>query len=65
MAFDQITTIFLAVLFLTIGTFIIKKVGIFQRFCIPAPVVGGLLSMSETYSTNNLQLVGNHLAVYF
>ncbi|MBB5149670.1 sodium/glutamate symporter [Ureibacillus thermosphaericus] len=43
MAFDQITTIFLAVLFLTIGTFIIKKVGIFQRFCIPAPVVGGLL----------------------
>ncbi|MEK4284084.1 sodium/glutamate symporter [Ureibacillus sp. FSL K6-0165] len=43
MAFNQITTIFLAVLFLTIGTFIIKKVGIFQRFCIPAPVVGGLL----------------------
>lgn len=43
MAFDQITTIFLAVLFLTIGTFIIRKVGIFQRFCIPAPVVGGLL----------------------
>ncbi|OZI13380.1 sodium/glutamate symporter [Bacillaceae bacterium SAS-127] len=41
--FDQVTTIFLAVALLVIGSFLVKKVGIFQRFCLPAPVVGGLL----------------------
>ncbi|WP_100401391.1 sodium/glutamate symporter [Bacillus sp. FJAT-42315] len=41
--FDQVTTIFLAVALLVIGSFLVKKVGVFQRFCLPAPVVGGLL----------------------
>ncbi|MGE7918474.1 sodium/glutamate symporter [Viridibacillus sp. NPDC093762] len=40
---NQITTVFLAVALLTLGSFIIKKIGILQRFCIPAPVVGGLI----------------------
>ncbi|OMC87257.1 sodium/glutamate symporter [Viridibacillus sp. FSL H7-0596] len=40
---NQITTVFLAVALLTLGSFIIKKIGVLQRFCIPAPVVGGLI----------------------
>ena len=42
-ALDQVTTIFLAVALLVLGTFIVKKAGFLQKFCIPAPVVGGLL----------------------
>ncbi|KOS68533.1 sodium:glutamate symporter [Lysinibacillus contaminans] len=42
-AFDQITTIFLAVALFALGTYLINKVGFLKRFCIPAPVVGGLL----------------------
>ncbi|WP_338752240.1 sodium/glutamate symporter [Bacillus sp. FJAT-52991] len=40
---NQVTTIFLAVALLVLGSFLIKKVSIFQKFCIPAPVVGGLI----------------------
>ncbi|MFD1926780.1 sodium/glutamate symporter [Sporosarcina siberiensis] len=40
---NQITTIFLAIGLLVLGTFLVKKVGVLQKFCIPAPVVGGLL----------------------
>ncbi|MGM0837330.1 MAG: sodium/glutamate symporter [Bacillota bacterium] len=43
MEFDQITTVFLAVLLLLFGGVLIKKVSFLRRFCIPAPVVGGLL----------------------
>ncbi|MFC5541604.1 hypothetical protein ACFPOH_07490 [Ureibacillus suwonensis] len=32
---------------------------------VQSKVNGGLGPMSETYTTNNLQLVGNHLVVYF
>lgn len=42
-AFNQITTIFLAVALFALGTYLINKVGFLKRFCIPAPVVGGLL----------------------
>ncbi|MGE7622804.1 sodium/glutamate symporter [Viridibacillus sp. NPDC096237] len=45
---NQITTVFLAVALLTLGSFFIKKIGILQRFCIPAPVVGGLLFAALT-----------------
>lgn len=40
---NQITTIFLAVAVFIVGTFLNKKISILDRFCIPAPVVGGLL----------------------
>lgn len=43
LALNQVTTIFLAVALLVLGTVIVKKVGLLQKFCIPAPVVGGLL----------------------
>ncbi|MFJ7736502.1 sodium/glutamate symporter [Lysinibacillus sp. NPDC097287] len=42
-AFNQITTIFLAVALFALGTYLINKVSFLKRFCIPAPVVGGLL----------------------
>lgn len=41
--FNEVTTIFLAVAVLTIGTFLNRKIKILDRFCIPAPVVGGLI----------------------
>lgn len=40
---NQVTTIFLAVALYVLGTFLVKKAGFLQKFCIPAPVVGGLL----------------------
>ncbi|WCF10588.1 sodium/glutamate symporter [Paenibacillus thiaminolyticus] len=43
LALNQVNTIFLAVALLVLGTFIVKKTSVLQRFCIPAPVVGGLL----------------------
>ncbi|MFE3576075.1 sodium/glutamate symporter [Lysinibacillus sp. NPDC059133] len=40
---NQITTVFLAVALFALGGWLIDKVGFLKRFCIPAPVVGGLL----------------------
>ena len=40
---NQVTTIFLAIALLSLGMVLIKKVGFLRKFCIPAPVVGGLL----------------------
>ena len=42
-AFDQITTLFIAIALFAFGTYLINKVSFLKRFCIPAPVVGGLL----------------------
>jgi len=41
--FNQITTIFLAVALFALGSWLINKISFLKRFCIPAPVVGGLL----------------------
>ncbi|MEG0472008.1 MAG: sodium/glutamate symporter [Solibacillus sp.] len=43
MTFDQITTLCLAVTLFLIGTFLVNRIPLLNRFCIPAPVVGGLL----------------------
>ncbi|EON72180.1 sodium/glutamate symporter [Lysinibacillus sphaericus] len=43
MEFNQITTIFLAVALFALGSLLINKINFLKRFCIPAPVVGGLL----------------------
>lgn len=40
---NQVSTIFLSIALLTLGTILINKIGLLKRFCIPAPVVGGLL----------------------
>ncbi len=40
---NQITTVFLAVALFALGSLLINKIGFLKRFCIPAPVVGGLL----------------------
>ncbi|MGE7997578.1 sodium/glutamate symporter [Lysinibacillus sp. NPDC093190] len=40
---NQITTVFLAVALFALGGWLINKIGFLKRFCIPAPVVGGLL----------------------
>ncbi|WP_397537971.1 sodium/glutamate symporter [Rummeliibacillus pycnus] len=40
---NQIATLFLAVALYLLGTYLVKKVNFLNRFCIPAPVVGGLI----------------------
>lgn len=41
--FDQVTTIFFALAVFMLGTFLNYKMPFLNKFCIPAPVVGGLL----------------------
>ncbi|WP_125152777.1 sodium/glutamate symporter [Clostridium rectalis] len=40
---DMVSTLTLAILLLFLGNFLKKKVKFFEKFCIPAPVIGGLL----------------------
>lgn len=40
---DMYQTVAVAVVVLMIGNFLKKKISFLQRFCIPAPVIGGLL----------------------
>lgn len=40
---DMYQTLAIAVLVLMLGKFLKKKIGFLEKFCIPAPVVGGLL----------------------
>ena len=40
---NQITTLFLAAALYLLGTALVNRIGILDRFLIPAPVVGGLL----------------------
>lgn len=40
---NQVTTIFLAVFVYILGTFLNNRMTLLHRFCIPAPVVGGLV----------------------
>lgn len=43
LSLNQVNTIFLAVALLVLGSFIISKARFLRKFCIPAPVIGGLL----------------------
>ena len=40
---DMYQTLAIAVLVLLLGRFLKKKINFLEKFCIPAPVVGGLL----------------------
>lgn len=40
---DMIATLALAILLLLLGRVMVNRIGILGRFCIPAPVAGGLL----------------------
>lgn len=40
---NQVTTLFLAMALFLLGNLLVRKIGFLQKFCIPAPVVGGLL----------------------
>lgn len=43
MEFNQISTLCIAVLMFLVGDALVNRVGVLNRFCIPAPVVGGLI----------------------
>lgn len=57
MAINQITTLCLAVTLFLVGTFLVKRVGFLNRFCIPAPVVGGLLFAILATTLKGLDLI--------
>ena len=40
---DMLQTMGLAVLFLLVGRWIREKISFFSKYCIPAPVIGGLI----------------------
>lgn len=40
---DMIATLALAIFLLLLGRIIVNRVGFLSRFCIPAPLAGGLL----------------------
>lgn len=40
---NQVTTIFLAIAVFMVGSYLNSKIKILEKYCIPAPVVGGLL----------------------
>ena len=40
---DMVQTIALAVILLLLGEFLVKKINFLSKYCIPAPVVGGLI----------------------
>ena len=59
---NQVTTIFLAIALLVLGMVLTRKVGFLRKFCIPAPVVGGLLfalfaTMFKSLGWLNLHLI--------
>ena len=43
LSFDMYQTLAIAVAMLFVGTILKKRISVLERFCIPAPVVGGLL----------------------
>ena len=45
---DMYQTITVAVLVLMLGKVLKKKFGILERFCIPAPVIGGVVFAAAT-----------------
>lgn len=54
---DQITTIFIAVAVFMVGTVLNRKINILDRFCIPAPVVGGFLFAIIALILNSLDIM--------
>lgn len=43
MEFNAVSTLCIAVAMFLVGDMLVKRVGVLNRFCIPAPVVGGLV----------------------
>ena len=59
---DMYQTLALAVLVLLLGSFLKKKINFLERFCIPSPVIGGLLFAIMTcicYSTHIAEISFN------
>ena len=55
--FDMYQTIAIAVAMLFLGTHLKKRVCFFEKFCIPSPVIGGLLFAIVSCILHNLEIV--------
>lgn len=59
MQFNQISTVCLAVVMFFVGKLLVERIRLLNRFCIPAPVVGGLIfaiGVTVLQSLNVLQI---------
>src|SRR5699024_10266559 len=43
MEFNQVTSLFLAIFVLILGSYLVMKIKVLDHYSIPAPVIGGLL----------------------
>ena len=59
---DMYQTLAIAVVVLMLGKFLRKKCSLLEKFCIPAPVVGGVLVMS-TLTVSALRSTGSASAM--
>lgn len=58
---NQVTTLFIAIAVFLLGGYLNKRIRFLERFCIPAPVVGGLLFAILVTLLKGLQLVNINL----
>ena len=59
---DLYQTVAMAVIVFAMGAFLRKKVSVFERYCIPAPVIGGILFALLTLALNltNVMTIQTH-----
>ena len=54
---DMYQTLAVAVLVLLLGNYLKKKIYFLQKFCIPAPVIGGLIFAIMSQESQNFPLM--------
>ncbi len=57
MEINQVTSLFLAILVLLIGSYLAKKISILEHYSIPAPVIGGLLFSFLIFILHSFDLI--------
>ena len=57
MEFNQVTSLFLAIFVLILGSYLVKKIKVLDHYSIPAPVIGGLLFSLLVFILHSFNLV--------
>jgi len=57
MEFNQITSLFLAIFVLLLGSYLVKKIKVLDHYSIPAPVIGELLFSLLVFILHSFYLV--------
>jgi ESS family glutamate:Na+ symporter len=62
---DMISTLCLALLLLIIGNFIKKRINFLEKFCIPSPVIGGLLFSLLAFGLRQTKVINISMDITF